>query len=97
VRERLALIRLQREVAPHTQRRDEEPAVDTGATFDGTQTAAEREEVRGAVRLAPAEFDPGVAETVGVFVEEEIPLDAFRGVAVGLNAMWRSLAIEQER
>jgi hypothetical protein len=60
------------------------------------QAATERDVMHGAVGVATPKFDPGVAQTVFVLVHEEVPLNSFGGISVGLHAMRSHFAIEQE-
>ncbi len=88
--------RLQEQVAPDALAGDEEPLADQPAPLGRLQPAAEGEEARLALRRAPAELEPGVAEPVRVLVEQQVPLDALGGIAVGLEPARRDLAVEQE-
>ncbi len=76
---------------------DEQPFAHEPAALDGTESRAQRQVVTGAVLVATTQLEPGVAEPVLVLAEQQVPLDAFRGIAVGLEAMRRGLAVEQER
>ena len=89
---------LKKEISADALRGDEEPAaVEAAVAGDGAEAAAERKKVERAVGVAAAELDPSVAGAVGVAAHEEIPLDAFGGIAVGLDAGGGDLAVEEKR
>ena len=77
--------------------RDEEPPAHEPATLDGPQAGAQREIVPGAAGVATPELQPRVAQAVLMLAEQKVPLDPLGGVAIGLQAVGRGLAVEEER
>ena len=48
------------------------------------------------IAIAPAKFQPGIAEALGMAVHEQMPFHAPRRIAIWFDPMRRDLAIEQE-
>ena len=88
---------LQKEIAADALRGGEKPArMQPGVAGHGAQSAPEREIMFGPVGVAAAELDPRVAGAVGVTSHEQIPLDAFRGIAIGFDARRGDFAVEEK-
>src|ERR1051325_8951897 len=88
---------LQLQLCTDSLRRHKEPAGDSTSAFRCTQTAAQREKVLLSAIVPAAEFDPGIAGSVGVTTHQKIPFNALRGVRIRLETMRRSLSLEEKR
>src|SRR3989441_12817296 len=60
-------------------------------------TAAQRNELEAAVRLAATKLDPRISEPVVILVHQEVPRHCTGRIAVRLNAMRADLAVEEKR
>jgi hypothetical protein len=79
---------------------DEEPVICDLPSCDGLETAPEGAERGDAGLVAPAKLEPGVAEPLGMWMlaaEQQVPFHPLARIGVGLDAMRRELAVEQER